>query len=134
MSDLVLTDSVRVADALTPRGVGEMVRQAHVLVDAGCGNDLSRSALEAMAAGRIVVSASAAVAPMLERASPVPLSFTAGNATQLAERIAGLSAAWPSRSESIAAALRAEVEQGHSAEQWAEHVAKAACASGASAP
>ncbi len=134
VNDLALTDSVRVANALTPGCVGEMVRRAHVLVDAGCGNDLSRSALEAMAAGRIVISASAAVAPMLERASPIPLSFAAGNAPQLAERIAGLSAAWPSRGESIAAALRAEVEQGHSAEQWAERVAKAACASGASAP
>jgi glycosyltransferase involved in cell wall biosynthesis len=133
VNDLALTDSVRVAKAMTPRCVGEMVRQAHVLVDAGCGNDLSRSALEAMAAGRIVVSASAALAPMLERAGPVPLSFVAGSATQLAERIAGLSAAWSSRAQDIAGALRAEVEQGHSAEQWAEHVAKAACASGESA-
>ena len=69
VKDIALTDSVRIRNAVTPRRVAEIVRRAHVLIDAGAGNDMSRSVLEAMAAGRIVLSASATVAPMLKGTS-----------------------------------------------------------------
>jgi glycosyltransferase involved in cell wall biosynthesis len=124
---LVLTDSVRIASALPPRRLAQAMGSAHVLIDASTGNDLSRSVLEAMAAGRVVLTASATVTPMLEGASPVPLSFEAGNAVQLAERISGLSALRSTSFQDIGDALRLVVERSHSAELWAERVAGAVC-------
>ena len=129
VESLALTDAVGIRDPVTPGGVAEIVRCAHVLIDAGAGDDVSRSALEAMAAGRIVLSASATVAPMLEGAGPVPLCFDAGDASQLAQRIGGLSAVWSAMSESIAGELRRAVDNNHSTERWAERVAAAVCVS-----
>ena len=131
---LALTQAVRIGGALTPCSAAEMVRRAHVFIDAGVRDGMSRALLEAMAAGRIVLSASPTIAPMLERASPIPLTFAAGDSTQLAERIAGLQAAWQTGLPSITRGLRLEVEKSHSAEHWVEQVIAAACTTTRSQP
>jgi glycosyltransferase involved in cell wall biosynthesis len=134
VASLALTSSVRIDHAMTPRCTADMLQRAHVLVDAGTDDGLSRSVLEAMAGERIVISSSNAVAPMLDHASPLPLTFSAGDPVQLAERLVGLAAAWPTSLQNIASGLRVAVEAEHSIDQWADRVLGAMCAIGGVRP
>jgi glycosyltransferase involved in cell wall biosynthesis len=118
VKSVALTDVVQITEAVAHTRVPELLQQAHVLVDAGSGDDLSLSVVEAMGAGRAVVSSSAAVARLIGGVSSVPLSFEVGSAAQLAERIGGLSELWPTNLWRTGAALRVVVEENHSLDQW----------------
>jgi glycosyltransferase involved in cell wall biosynthesis len=128
LDDLVkntaLTRVVEIHDAVAPRRVPEILHQAHVLIDAGPDDDVSLSVLEAMAAGRVVLSASARVAPMLE-VSHIPLHFDAGDPSGLAERIVALSETWGADLSRIGNALRHVVARENSLEHWQDRVAAA---------
>ena len=124
VKNIALSSVVQIDDGVEPGEIPEILRQSHVLVDAGGDDDISISVLEAMAAGRAVVTASRRVAAILPDSQPT-LTFDAGNAFELAERIVALDETWTTGLPRIGLALREVVERQHSLDRWQEQFATA---------
>jgi glycosyltransferase involved in cell wall biosynthesis len=124
IANIALSAVVQIDDGVPHRQIPDLLRDSHVLVDAGADDDMSISTLEAMAAGRVVLTASTRVAAILPESQPV-LSFEAANAFELADRIVGLDETWATGLPRIGNVLRQVVEREHSLDHWRRQFATA---------
>ena len=124
VKNIALEAVVQIDGGVEPSEVPEILRRAHVLIDGGADDDMSRSVLEAMAAGRVVLTASRRVAEILPDGLP-PLHYDADDAFQLADRIVGLDETWATGLPSIGGPLRQVVEEQHSLDRWKRQFALA---------
>ena len=125
VKDVALTPVVEIRDAVEPSAVGEIIAETHALIDASADDDLRPASLEAIAAGRPVLTSNRRLARMLP-GDDLALDFEPGNANHLAHRIGLLAEMRPASLARLATAARARIEHGHArtslAAQWTEAI------------
>ena len=125
VKDVALAPVVEIRDAVEPSAVGEIIAEAHALIDASADDDLRPASLEAIAAGRPVLTSNRRLARMLP-GDDLALDFEPGNANHLAHRIGLLAEMRPASLARLATAARARIEHGHArtslAAQWTEAI------------
>jgi limonene-1,2-epoxide hydrolase len=125
VKDVALTPVVALRDAVEPSAVGQILAETHALIDASADDDLRPASLEAIAAGRPVLTSNRRLARMLP-GDDLALDFEPGNANHLAHRIGLLAELRPASLARLAIAGRARVEHGHArsslATQWTEAI------------
>jgi glycosyltransferase involved in cell wall biosynthesis len=121
-----LRERVRIEPPL-PRGeLPALLRRADALLSATqprSSETLDKVVYEAAATGVPVLASNTALADFLA-GLPLELSFAAGDAEGLAERLAALAAADAATRRETGLALRARVVEGHSVGHWADAVAR----------
>ncbi|MBD0330422.1 MAG: glycosyltransferase family 4 protein [Thermoleophilia bacterium] len=124
-SSTALRDRVTIADAVPRARVPELIRSAHAVVSPGGvragGEALDKVTFEAAACAVPVVASHPSLQAVLALA-PIRLSFSPGDAGDLAEVLAGLGAASPEQRTEAGRMLRRWVEEEHSLELWADRV------------
>ena len=125
VKDVALTPVVEIRDAVEPSAVGEIIAETHALIDASADDDLRPASLEAIVAGRPVLTSNRRLARMLP-GDDLALDFEPGNANHLAHRIGLLAEMRPASLARLATAARARIEHGHArtslAAQWTEAI------------
>ena len=125
VKDVALAPVVEIRDAVEPSAVGEIIAETHALIDASADDDLRPASLEAIAAGRPVLTSNRRLARMLP-GDDLALDFEPGNANHLAHRIGLLAEMRPASLARLATAARARIEHGHArtslAAQWTEAI------------
>jgi hypothetical protein len=120
--DIALTSVVSLHDAVDPSQVGTQLASAHALIDASADDDLRRAPLEAIAAGRPVLTSNRRLARLLP-GDELALDFAPGDPTQLAQRIGLVAELWPASLGQLADAARHQLAPAHArevlADQWA---------------
>lgn len=121
-----LRERVRIEPPLPRDELPALLRRADALVSATQprgSETLDKVAYEAAATGVPVLASNTALAEFLA-GLPLELSFAAGDADGLAERLASLGAADAATRRVTGLALRARVVEGHSVGHWADAVAR----------
>jgi len=121
--DVALTGIVTIEEPVARAAVGGVLAGAHALVDASTDDDLRLAPLEALAAGRLVLTSNRRLARLLSD-SQFALDFTGGDPAQLAQRIGSLTDLWPTNLWDLTDAARRQLPAEHTrpalAAQWAE--------------
>ncbi len=112
-------------EAVAPAAVLETIAEAHALIDASDDEDLHLASLEAIAAGRPVLTSNRRLIRMLP-SDDLSLDFEPGSASALARRIVLLSEMWPATLATIGESARASVDAAHAlpllVSQWTQAV------------
>ena len=108
------------------RDIPNHYRRATVVLHASLTGSVDKVVLEAMAAGRPVVSCNEAIAPILAGIGPASegLVFERGNAADLARRVEALLAASQSARDAIGRDLRALVARDHEVESLVDRLCR----------
>jgi glycosyltransferase involved in cell wall biosynthesis len=130
VGDLGLTGAVTVAEPVPHDAVPGELRTADALLNASIDGHADKAVFEAMASGRPVLVASAGFRELLAEL-PLNLTFAAGSADELTDRLLALASASAGTRARVGAALRARIEQHHSIGHWADAVAAIAAGSSA---
>lgn len=121
-----LRERVRIEPPLPRAELPALLRRADALLSATqprSSETLDKVVYEAAATAVPVLASNTALADFLA-GLPLALSFVAGDAEGLAERLAALAAADPATRRETGLALRARVVEGHSVGHWADAVAR----------
>lgn len=121
VNELGLERAVQFAGNVPYAAMPAEYRRAAVLLHTSRTGSLDKAALEPLACGVPVVTSNPAVQQELTTWG-ARLSFSAGDATRLAERVQGVLAWTEGERAAAAATMRQLVVQRHSLEQWADRV------------
>jgi len=116
-----LAPRIRIDPAVPRSEIPSVIAHTHVLVNATESGSADKVVFEAMAAGRVTLTSSAAFAALVE---PIDarLVFPAGDVEVLSERLVELAGRTEPSLQELGARLREQVTAEHSLEHWAQAV------------